>query len=386
MKKQIVKRENVNREDVKREKRSEGDARTWTIIGVIALLLTFHVSRFASGAPMVPEFSESGVPQSQIDVLTSLYADAAAKLREIVLHPPGKTVNAQQFNSARAAAQLRQIDEILVSLNYAAAGWIGDAVPQAMIDGITRGNQQSRDAGLLPDGSPIQGSFSLIDHGTARIFASEIARDLQKASGSLTANAKSALIATRQHALSESDIDKILAGGAILGTPVQTIRTLREALRAVAGDTITIQGKNGPIDFEVGYYAGLVARTKTRQATIVSRHDRLSKLGIDLVSIIGRVSKNFCTAYLGEVYSLSGTSSKYPALSSLPGGGPPFHPQCSKSTRAFVEDLADETELANADGGEDQEQMLGIDAAEAQRRFKDLQLFNSVKERYAVSR
>lgn len=29
----------------------------------------------------------------------------------------------------------------------------------------------------------------------------------------------------------------------------------------------------------------------------------------------------------------------YPALAGLPGGGPPFHPNCSKGTAAYVPEL-----------------------------------------------
>ena len=56
---------------------------------------------------------------------------------------------------------------------------------------------------------------------------------------------------------------------------------------------------------------------------MTARHERLGELGLDLVAFVGRVSDNFCSAFLGQVFSLSGTSNKYPAYASLPGGGPP---------------------------------------------------------------
>jgi hypothetical protein len=152
-------------------------------------------------------------------------------------------------------------------------------------------------------------------------------------------------------ALTEADIDRILAGGVIRGAPRETIRELRDELRTVAGDRITIVGRGGVFrEFDVGYYASLVARTKTRQAHEVARHGRLADLGLDLVRVVGRVSNNFCTEFLGMVFSLSGRHPRYPALSELPGGGPPFHPQCSKSTAPFVEELADADELGRAAG------------------------------------
>lgn len=335
---------------------------------------------------MTPEFANSGAPQGVVDELVKLYRDAAARLREEVLHPQGRTQSARDFKAGRAAQQLAQIDRILASLKQNAAGWIGTNLPQVFVDGITRANQQARDAGVLPPDSPIQGSFSLVNEGTVEIFAKDIYHDLGGAADSMGQQAKRVLRETRQQDLDERDVDRILAGGVIEGKPTQAIRQLRDALRAVAGDVVTVIDKNGhPIQFETGYYASMVARTKTRQATVKARHQRLEGLGLDLVSIVGRVSRYFCTAYLGQVFSLSGRSDKYPALASLPSGGPPFHPNCSKSTRPFIEGLASEKQLDDAEGDDDQPQMLNIDTATAQRRYKDLQIEQQVRQRYPTT-
>lgn len=379
--------------------------------GAIALLilLTLPLCPFVPqslGAIMLPELSESGVPQSQVQVLLRLFADSQARLKAIVLHPPGKTEAAKAYNLARASEQLRQIDQILLQLKAGSLAWANQAVPDAYRDGIALAEKQAREAvlGAHPGArGPVLGagktsdlqppvsspqfpaaSFQLIDRRTAEVFARDIYLDLAKASDSIAANAKKALRDTRQEGLSEVEINRILAGGAIEGKPRQTIKSLREALEKVHGQQVTIIGKSGnPITFDTKYYASMVARTKTRQATVVARHDRLQQLGCDLVSIVGLISKNFCTAYLGQVYSLSGSSDKYPALSSLPGGGPPFHPNCSKSTRPFIEELASEKQLDLAEGDDDQDKMLNIDPATAQRRFKDLQLEPQVRANYA---
>jgi hypothetical protein len=85
------------------------------------------------------------------------------------------------------------------------------------------------------------------------------------------------------------------------------------------------------------------------------------------------------------VFSLSGKSDKYPAYAELPGGGPPFHPNCSKSTRPFIEDLASSKQLDQADGLDDADKLLGMKPAEAQRTFKDLQIYDQQKDRYATT-
>jgi hypothetical protein len=374
---------------------------------------------------MIPALSSSGAPMTWIDILVQTYVRAQDKLKAIVLHPPGGTEKAQQYNAARAANQLQQIERLIAGLRTEAASWVGSVMPIAYSDGIRRAEEQaakigaesrvlgvgsaesrvlgagkaSAESGVLSAGSEfstqhpalstsslgtLRPSFSLIEIDTLKVLAKDTYADLNKAATSMGDRAARVLRATRQVGLSESDINRVLAGGVIEGKPAETIRTLREELRRVHGDEVQVIDKNGaPINIKVGYYAEMVARTKTREANQKAKLGRQQQLGLDLVAVIGRISKNFCTAYLGQVFSISGKSDKYPAYSSLPGGGAPFHPFCSKSTRPFVEDLASEKQLQNAEGDEDSDSFLNIDATTAQRRFKDLQVFQRVKERYA---
>lgn|GEM_PF-5974793 len=177
----------------------------------------------------------------------------------------------------------------------------------------------------------------------------------------------------------------------MLGQPQQTILALRDKFLAIGDGTVPVKDKNGDtINFQAKYYASMVVRTKTRQATVHARHARLQELGIDLVSIVGLVSKNFCTAFLGQVFTLKGKSDKYPSIDELPGGGPPFgappfHPNCSKGTRPFIDELATDREKSMAQGVDDADKLLGCDTSEAQRRFKDLQIYQQVKPKYATT-
>jgi len=74
-----------------------------------------------------------------------------------------------------------------------------------------------------------------------------------------------------------------------------------------------------------------------------------------------------------------GQHPRYPHFDSLPSGGPPFHPNCSKSVRAFVEDLASDEQKQRAQGVPDAEKLLGVSPTEAQRRFKGLQIGQQVQ-------
>jgi hypothetical protein len=91
------------------------------------------------------------------------------------------------------------------------------------------------------------------------------------------------------------------------------------------------------------------------------------------VTIVGRITPWFCTAYVGKVFSLSGNDPDFPPLDSVPGGGPPFHPNCSKSTAPFIRELASDAQLKASRVDEDLKAMLTTDQSTAQKRFKDLQ-------------
>lgn len=354
---------------------------------VAALVLLAPLGTRTDAAMPVPELSPAGVPGPEIDVLVGLYRTARNRLKSIVRSPTGRTQTSRDFKQARAAQQISQVDQILREVAGDRGAWIGRNVPRAYTDGIVRGDQQAREAGVSPDDlAAVQGSFSQVDRDAVQAFARDIATDLATAERGMADQAARVLRITAQQDLAESDLDKILAGGLIEGKPAATIRELRDALTAVNGGITTIINRHGnPMQFETGYYARLVAVTKTRQATVVGRHNRLSRLGIDLVSIVGALSGNFCTAYMGKAYSLSGNDPKYPPLASLPSGGPPFHPQCSKSTRPFIPDLATDEQLANAEGLPDADHLANVDATTAQRRYKDLQLEQQVRAAYGSS-
>ena len=324
---------------------------------------------------MASDLTNSGVPDKASQLLAGWYTEAQKRMRAMILQPTGKTEKAQEFRQARAAELSAQVDRILAELGQASAKWTGENVGNAYKAGIERAEQQAKEAGLR-DSDALKGSTALIDKRAVRVFALDTVADLSKAADSMGQTAKSLLRQTAQIGLAEADINTILAGGVIEGTPVETIRQLREELiRVNEGRLVKIIDKNGDeMHLDAGKYAEMVVRTKTRQANVYARHERLGELGLDLVRIIGRLSDNFCTAFVGQVFSLSGKSAKYPAYSSLPSGGPPFHPNCSKSTTPFIEELATEKQLDAAKGVEDAQKLLGMDPSKAQRAYKDLQL------------
>lgn len=94
-------------------------------------------------------------------------------------------------------------------------------------------------------------------------------------------------------------------------------------------------------------YAELVARTKTAQATGLATRNGILEVGGELVQISRNMSKDddACNLYIGRVFALTADAAKehgVPMVDELPGGGAPFHPNCTHLEIPFVMDLLDE--------------------------------------------
>ena len=279
--------------------------------------------------------------QSAADLLASWYGAAAARARQIILHPPGKTAGTQSWQRARSAQSLVDLQKLLNAIDEKAAAQIGKGISKAVSTGIRQANAQLAKAGLLSRKNALMGSFGIIDSAAIGLIAKNTAKDVLGVSSSIEKMTGRVLKKIQEYGLGEAEINRIIAGGMIDGAPRQAIATLRKDLERVnKGKMVEVINKNGePMYFQSDEYSRMVYVTKTSEASTKSQHMRFQQEDIDLVQIIGNQTKYFCSEYLGSVYSLSGDSKRYPALSSLPGGGPPFHPNCSKSTIAFIEEL-----------------------------------------------
>ena len=327
--------------------------------------------------------------------LVAMYEASAARLRAIVIKPPGRTDSAREFNQSRAAAGLAQVQGEISRLKKQAIEWTSTALQSSMEKGLKVADSQAiqvsksiSDSALATGHSGLKLTATLaplIDHDALKVLALDTVADLAKAADSMGQYAGTSLRRMAATGVSTSQVNQILAGGIIEGKPQEAIRQLKLALQKVHGDTVTIKDKNGDdITFKAGYYAQMVAQTKTRQAVCQARHNRLAQRGIDLVIVVGRVSKNFCTAYLGKAFSISGESKKYPPLDRLPSGGPPFHPNCSKSTAPFIDQLAGEEELAAAAPDAHTDKFLNTtDTTKLQKEFTNSNLSAAVKQREA---
>jgi hypothetical protein len=284
-----------------------------------------------------------------IQEIERIYRDAAKRLRQQIIAPAGGgSDSAREWNQSRAAQIYAQVKQEIDQLKGRATRWTSNALQESFDKGLATADRQLRAAGVSgvaqsPSAvSSISGSFAGLDRATVQILAQDAAGDFVKAANSMQLNAFQALQGMAATGVTNAQVSRILAGAVIEGQPEAAVLQLKIALQKIHGDKVTIQNKAGnPMTFDVDYYARLVATSKTSEAQIRARHQRIAEKGIYTVRIIGPSAIDICGPFVGHIYSLPGyTGSKYPPLSSLPRGGPKFHPNCSHSTSPYGEGLS----------------------------------------------
>lgn len=293
---------------------------------------------------MIPYESDSGITKEAAAALVKMYEDAAEGMIRTLSESIDTEDRGQAFRQARAAQLLKQLDQQLQQFGKSVAPKVEGAVMTAYTTGLQQGTKQLKEAGI-PTKGPVAGSFALIASDASRVLAHDIVVASKRAMTGLRDDAGRVI---KQMAASQAKLDpevsKIIAKGLISGDPRQAIRETRELFRTDPAESyrklsnriITV----GNANLSVRHYADILVRTRTREAAVAGRHDRLRRADVQLVMITGKVSTNFCTRYLGLVCKIDPRAEgPWPTLSSMVNGGPPFHPQCSKGTRPFVERL-----------------------------------------------
>lgn len=299
-----------------------------------------------------------------------------ARAYEQLLADPQRVSAAHREIRARELGA--RVDEILRRLDGRRTSVITTPVLETATEAVAEAERQIRELGVNPEdlvpGSGVPGvslpgvGFGGVDQAAVeQLAANTAARALDEVGRSLTAAERQlraqaletfrALGASQLTAQSQGDAEREVNRAIIRGLVTGNTRVAEGAIRQVLGeaegvgaDVLSSYRKLGNQQIQVGRwtgplraYASTVVRTRTREATEAARHQRLGQSGINLVQITGRLSENFCTAYVGLVCSLGAPVTRdgvtYPALRSLPSGGPPFHPNCSKSTAAYIPEL-----------------------------------------------
>lgn len=331
------------------------------------------------GEVMPFNHEQEGGPVSLEAQMVALYSAAAddvnrlagRALLELAENPERR---ASLFREVRAAQLTNEIQARLDRLNSQSRVLVDGPLKNSINKAIARGDEELAKIGLPLDATtPGSGaSFALVSGEAVEVIAEDtIARKSGQIADALGAGmdthaenagtifkSLSASLITSRDVQGEAKVNSAIARGLITGDPVITDRAIRELFAEDSDDVKRVRKLGnkqivvGKATMNVRQYAMTVTRTRMREATVEARHRRLSSRGSNLVQITGRNSSNFCTGFLGLVCSI-GPAPEIDGLtviqlSSLPGGGPPFHPNCSKGTAPYIHELVSKARQAQA--------------------------------------
>lgn len=341
-------------------------------------ILTGLLLAILNGAAMadLPQAAPEGVPMTVEQRVAALMIAAAEDINrlagnataDLFRNPESRSAAWRQSRAAELELALRvRAARVGVDLSRV----LGPAATEATKQAALRADRELSDMGLGErtilgsEGGPGRVGFVNINAEAVDVIARdtaarETARALAEMGRAAEAHAANAgqvfrtlsrSVLQEQGRGGETAVNTAIARGILSGDPRITDRAIREifadpnspeaeSYRQLGNRQITV----GKATMSVAQYAATVTRTRMREATVAARHERLGSLGVNLVQITGRQSDNFCTAFVGLVCSLDGFSGEVGGvtvipLDSLPGGGPPFHPNCSKGTAAYIPDL-----------------------------------------------
>jgi hypothetical protein len=237
----------------------------------------------------------------------------------------------------RARLLEREVAAILRELDEQSAVWIAENVPKAYLQGVREANAQ------LPAGLSGIAVSPAVHQQAVQALVDDMQDALAEATRQIGKNGLRTLRRMQVRRELDRQITRELALGVVEG------KTRREVSNEVTRRLIDEFG-DGPIQvggrsFTADQYAELVVRTKSREAATAGTVRRLVEVGEDLVQVSASGATDGCAFYEGKVFSISGTSERYPPLDSMPNGGPPFHPNCRHVLFPFIEELASEREL-----------------------------------------
>lgn len=180
-----------------------------------------------------------------------------------------------------------------------------------------------------PDDSRVSGSVNAIIRDSIAV--------MQMAADGGMKNVQRLFHATQQQAISEVKInDAIAAGMQTDNTPRAIAKNIQQELEDAmeGGQVLSINGKNWQIDT----YSEVVARTRSREAQTAAAKDTMLEYGQDLVTVVDADPCPICQEFVGNVYSITGSSDSYDDLTDEP----PFHPNCQCVLAPFIEKSASE--------------------------------------------
>jgi len=164
--------------------------------------------------------------------------------------------------------------------------------------------------------------------------------DLTEANAAVGRFYKGAVRISQQKIVTDKLLSQKVAQGLIEGETRKGVsNSIYDAMkkRIGAGQTLRINGRN----YNPYKYSETVARTRTREASSNGTINTALELGMDLVRVSDHENpSDICVPFAGNIYSISGSSKKYPRLTEYP----PYHPNCKHTVSAIDEGTERERE------------------------------------------
>lgn len=270
--------------------------------------------------------------------LAAIYEEAKATLAVLLL----RMLDQPEAKRFRVFVQIERVLERL----RAEGGEAGTA----LVEKAFRFADAKVRATLKKAGQLRVSSFEQVNEQAVQAAGLAFTRDMETALQSVHRLASRILRRSRlEDALDQRVRARIAEGLASLEAREGIVRRARVELeRSFQKGVVQITARNGRLmSFDLPYYANMVAGSTVAQAMTAALVTRAVQNDNDLVRVSPNPSttNDFCDAYAGRVFSISGDDARFPRLDETPNGGPPFHPHCKHSVGIFIEQFYSPSEV-----------------------------------------
>lgn len=242
-------------------------------------------------------------------------------------------IAAKQLKGSSTAferALIRDVGRVLDELDGATRVWAEQVIPTVYSQGQRAAFQPWLDAGLRAPA--VSASFAKLHEAAVQVIAANMVESLSDA----TSYVGRAVRDEWRKASLEAIAQELTTGE----TGKQAKRNLQNTL---AEEGLSAFKDRAGHVWRLDDYAQMVIRTTTAETTNTGTMNQLRSMGYDLVRMTEhRGSCSMCAPYQGRVYSVSGRTPGYPALSEVPGfagGYQTLHPNCRHRVGPYVPEL-----------------------------------------------
>jgi len=228
-------------------------------------------------------------------------------------------VDISDFEQNRLTVLLSQVNREIAFLTKQSTPILRDIAKRSYL----RGENLTSDA--LAGALRARTAFGATIHKSAvNVVADQLVMDFTHLNQNAQRTIHRFLMQSRQTAIEDTAITEAVGKGLIEGsTRRQVSGQIYKAFSQKIGDGkfIEINGRQ----YNLADYSELLARTRTREAVTQGQINTCLQFGVDLIQVsVHDTDCEVCLPFQGKVYSISGSSGRFPKLTMRP----PYHPNC----------------------------------------------------------